>query len=449
MNRRSTPRSLLWIAPILLALVTTGYAACVTEEQPDLEAFTLRDALGLTPDWVKTQPSTERERLRQRMTTAATDQADDSAWIEVPPELAAHDDVRTDLGPRRALQQLDESLVQLDRDPLIIQWSELDADGPVARACPLEEADLIGPLGADSGQWAAGWTVDDAFDVPLAGGSRTERAALDALRPRLERWIARCAEAAGPDLAPEGEHTRMEVVRAESAPTLVAWWPGLRQVHVNPLLLMLFEDKDALHLAVRGQALIASDLFQTCVDDLSDFCERCGDVDATGVAGCEDTLLNGGTPAQSCRQLQVMTQGYAQFCVNHLLFNQRTLDICVADQVTSADCLLETPTRSLVSLDGRYLRFVQSPACLGALDYCTAGYEPRPDDTVPPDDFVDDSSGTGECCQALGETGCYVGEACAESGALDSFCADFADGACSDCGDSGSSDCGGCEGDTY
>ena len=448
MRRSYTTLFVLSSALLGLAL---AWPACVAEESPDVLALELRDVLGLEPQWVDKEPASEKERLKKELSSTIVAQSEDASWVELPAELA---EAEGEIGPSRALVRLDEVLVNEGRDPILVFWGEMGAEGPIARACPLTPEELSGELDADRGEWARGWHFDEGFEVPLTEGEEmSEREALDALLPRIELWIARCAEAAGPNLAPEAERTRLEVLRAESAPTLLAWWPGRRTIYINPLILHIFgESKELEPSTTRAftQALIPSDSFGACVESVIDFCDRCGDVAIAGIAGCDETLLNAVDPQQGCRELQRIPQGYAQFCVNHLLFDLSSLDICVDSLVSDPDCALQSPTRSLISLDGRYETFVQNTVCTEALSSCAAGAEPRPDNNgVPssPPPSENDSTDT-NCCE---DAVCIGAEICAESGAFDDLCSGLGEGACSDgCeGDSGGGDCGGCEGDTF
>lgn len=441
----------LAFAALLLPLGALIYAACVEDDGPDLDALTLRDALGMAPEWLAPRAADERSDLQKRLEAAALQQSEDSAWIELLPQDAAH---FKSADPRVAVASLDRRLTAASRDPLLVQWLVIDDGGPAATACPLT-ADDLKPDPARTADLASGWTLAEDFKRPLSAASDlTERDALHQRLPMLEAWLLRCAEAAGPSLAPEGLNTRLTVLRAESAPVLLTFDPASRAILLNPVLLTLFAPpEDALQTT--AQALIPADSLLACVTTVVDYCDRCGEANFYSAAnGCGDALLNAASPAQGCATLSEIERGVESFCVNHLLYNTRELDACVDREAESRDCALATPTRSLLSLNGRYLAFLQTPVCVDALEACTdAPLQPGPSD--PDDGFVDDpppqsDSSSDACCDGAANLGCLSLEICAESGALSDACSDTdcGDTDCGDCGDSASG-CEGCEGDTF
>lgn len=453
-------------ALVLLASLPLGavlYAACVEDDGPALDTLTLRDALGMAPNWLDERPQDERLDLQSRLQQAAVEQADASAWVELLPQDAAlegNDDPRVALGrldQRRAAyyEPLEDAGVHAQAlDPLLITWLDLTAERPLATACPLSPEDLE-PTAPREALAASGWALEPAFDQPLNDADpRAERDALQERLPLLEAWVKRCLDAAGADLAPEGLDTRFTVWRVESAPALLAVDPSRRVILLNPVLLTLFAPADDAPQTVR-QALIPTSSLDACVQYLNLYCEECAAAtDYTSVDGCSDALLNASSPQQGCEALAAMERGAEGFCVNHLLYNDRQLDICVDERTPDRACVLATPTRSIVSLNGRYLDFLGDDTCVEAFTSCVT----RPADPGTPGQPVDNPPANppvvedepNPCCDNAADFGCFALEVCAESGALADACseADCGDSDCSGCAEGGDA-CSGCEGDTF
>ncbi len=450
-DRTQAPPLLASLGAALLAL-GLGYGACVEDKGVDAQTMATRDLLGLGPSWFIDMPKSRRDDLQADLEALAVEQAAEGAAIDLfddadgpPPEAAT---------PRRALSALDERLDTMDRPPILLQWAAYadpsDLRTPTAAACPITAEDF--KPAAEDGQSALSWDLHEDFERPIDPAAPAGRTELDALKDRLpliERWVVRCAEAAGEALAPEGALARIEIVRAKGAPALMSFWPQGRRVYLNPAVLALWTPEVAPDPTPRLRAQAQTregNPYDLCLDDTLNYCTACDTPVEVERNACPSPLFPEGDALSDCQAVTGVPDGIARFCINQALFDFGDgLRQCILGRTGFDEaCTLGDPATSAAELIERFATFTESPDCITALRACVdpGDPEPEPEFNPPinepefnpePSDFPDDDD---DCADDCASGGCDLG--------LEILCAGLTD--CDDSDSSGDSG-GGCEGD--
>lgn len=304
-------------AAILMGSViaaTLGHNACVPESEHQASTWSTRDVLGLSPSWVSGLDAVDRGEVRARLDALLLEQAEDGAWASGPSAP----------GPAgSSLVSVDGSLEVEGREPLLVAWIVGEGQQEVGRSCHLAGGDLTGEVSA----WQeAGpvWVIDAAFEDNVVDGV-SEREALERRLPRLGSWLSRCSDDAGYD--PIGRPL-VEVVRADGAPTLMAFWPDRDVVYVNPLVLALWEadtSVEAAGLRSTRRALEVDEL-NTCTVELARTCEVCNTPDKvqqaslSGAGTCSRVLFSQGEIWDQCNKLDFeIPSGFLRWCLNDVV----------------------------------------------------------------------------------------------------------------------------------
>lgn len=453
----------------LITILAIGHGACVEDQSVDPETWTLRDTLGLSPEWFTDMPDAERRSLERRLTDTAVLQSQDDLLVDLlddadPPTPVPDDTFES---PRRALSELDARLDVMAQQPLLIQRTRYSADTPEARACTLDHADFTEPLQEDEIAQARditdGWHLDDAFERPLNPDNpqgETELDALDARLPAILRWITRCAPLPEPSDAQPDDHAlsdeappaALHIQRAQGAPALISYWPQGPRLYINPALLALWPeltaDPSPRQGALRTLAqTLEQNAFSACMTETIAYCEQCDTPEEAADNNCLQSLM-AGYVVDNCQALASVQDGFARYCLNKVLLSQGpSLRQCLA--VIAAEDPSCDPANAVFTADSLdvHASFVDNPACLDALDAClpalTQG-SPKPEDDVTPPParpenlspgLPDDDDDTA-CVNSGCELSLGIAEACGESSDDSGGCE----------GDSGGG--GGCEGDT-
>lgn len=293
---------------------TLGHNGCVPESDHQASTWSTRDVLGLSPSWVSGLDAVDRGELRARLDALLLAQAEDGAWASGPGAA----------GPAgSSLVSVDGTLEAEGREPLLVAWIVGEGQEEVGRSCHLAGGDITGEV-RGSQESGPVWVIDAAFADNVVDGV-SEREALERRLPRLGSWLSRCSDDAGHD--PIGRPL-VEVVRADGAPTLMAYWPDRDVVYVNPLVLALWEaDRTLVASEVRTtRSALKLDEINACTVELARTCDVCNTPEkvqqaALGGAGtCSRILFSQGEIWEHCNRLDFeIPSGFLRWCLNDVV----------------------------------------------------------------------------------------------------------------------------------
>ena len=366
---------LLFLTPTLLFL------GCGDEASPELEALSLRELLGLSPDRVAELSEADKARFAARLVEGWAQQREEDV-ADLPPlsqlterelrpaiEDFDHQRLEAGLDARLGARFLAPDAPSLTTRALEDMGLELNSAGFVVHPLDITEYSHYGELVFDE-RWSE-------REEP-ALGDQSQLQLVKKLEPVFRRLLM---ELANPEAT-------IQIVPAEGAPLLIWWLPEYQALLVNPNLLYLLNEANEPLDAEAGfagggqEAASFWALVSPCVELAEQRCERCTQSDYYGTPACTDSFFEESPYNNIKDECQAFeTTGFELYCVNLLVSENLG---CVLMSQEGVGCGAEGAPYTSYEESQMLQPFLTEAHCMTALVYCAGDREAESKEPTEP-----------------------------------------------------------------